>query len=246
MAQDTKKAANNSGPHNITIATRPKGGSAGARSVRARGMLPGVIYGGKAKPELIALDPRAIIKTLHRGAIKATLFVLDLNGQKQEAVVRDVQLNLLNELPTHIDFQRVSGDDLIPILVPVKFANADICPGIKNGGILTIVRGEVELLCRPHAIPDAIEVDLTNFKMGQAIKISHFKLPDGVRPVIKDRDFPVATIAVPKGMDVEEQAAAAGTPAAGTAATADAAAGGAAPAAAAGASAPADAKADKK
>lgn len=202
--KNTALAANNT----ISVTMRDKAGSAGARAVRAKGLVPGVVYGGGQKPDLVALDPRAILKTLHSGAIKATLFVLDMNGKKQEVVVKDVQLNLLNELPTHIDFQRVMGDSLIPIMVPVRFLNAELCAGIKNGGVLTVVRNDVELLCRPHAIPEFIEVDLTNFKMGQAIKISHVKLPDGVRPVIKDRDFPIATIAIPRGMDVDADIAA--------------------------------------
>ncbi|MGI9461625.1 MAG: 50S ribosomal protein L25/general stress protein Ctc [Alphaproteobacteria bacterium] len=187
----------------ISVAIRQKAGSAATRSVRLSGMVPGVVYGGKEDPELISLDPRSIMKQLHRGAIKATLFVLDINGKKQEAVVKDCQLNLLNELPSHIDFQRVVGDSVIPIMVPVRFINADICVGIKNGGVLTVVRNDVELLCKPHAIPKFIEVDLTDFKMGQAIKISHVVLPDGVTPVIKHEDFPIATIAAPRGMDVD-------------------------------------------
>ncbi len=251
------KTADSATENTITITMRDKAGSAGARAVRAKGMVPGVLYGGNETPALIAFDPRAIIKQLHKGVIKATLFVLDMNGKKQEAVVKDFQLNLLNELPTHVDFQRVLGDSVIRIMVPVRFINAEICAGIKNGGVLTVVRNDVELLCRPHAIPRFIEVDLANFKMGQAIKISHFKLPDGVKPVIKDRDFTIATIATPRGMDVDadiqaEKAQAvsgAGVAPADGAATAE----GAATEAAAGADAAkgdaakaGDAKADKK
>lgn len=200
----------------VVVAIRTKAGSSATRAVRYRGMVPAILYGGSVMPELLELDPRAILKPLHKGVIKAMLFTLDFgNGKKIDAVVRDYQLNLLNELPTHLDFQRVVGDESIAIMVPVRFLNVDICPGVKAGGILTLVESEVELYCRPRSIPTHINVDLKDFKIGTAIKLSHFQLPEGVQPVIK-KDFTVATIAIPKGMDVDadiaaEQATAAAT-----------------------------------
>lgn len=198
----------------INAETRKNAGKGAARQVRRMGLVPAVIYGAAQQPELISLNPRAIIKPLHRGVIKSTLFHIVIDGRKIDAVVRDVQLDPLSEEPIHLDFQRVTADLQLPVWVPVRFLNAEICPGIKLGGSLTVVRPAVELLCPPHSIPERLEVDLAQYKIGSSVKISAFALPAGVEPVIQGRDFVIATISVPKGMTVDEtRPAAEGKPA---------------------------------
>ena len=200
----------------INAQERLNAGKGAARAVRRQGSIPAVIYGSNLQPILISLNPRNIIKPLNRGVIKSTLFHIALGDKVIDAVVRDVQLDKVSDEPIHIDFQRVSSDMRIPVWVPVRFMNTETCPGIKLGGSLTVVRPAVELLCPPKSIPERLEIDLNNYKIGSSIKISAFKLGEGVEPVIQGRDFVVATISVPKGMVLGDDAApvAGGKPAA--------------------------------
>jgi large subunit ribosomal protein L25 len=156
---------------------------------------------------------------------------------------RDVQLDPVTDRPVHFDFLRITKDSILEVMVPVTFVNEGASPGLKKGGVLNIVRHEVGVRCKPDAIPQKLEFDLTGLEIGNSIHISAIKLPAGVVPVIRDRDFTVATIAPPTVVREEEEtkpaaaADAAAAPAAGTAAPAAGAA--AAPAAGAAGAKPA-------
>jgi large subunit ribosomal protein L25 len=183
----------------LTVAPRDRSGKGAARATRRQGLVPGVVYGDKQTPSLIALDPRVIHSEMRRKGFHTRIFEIAVEGKgtPERAIVRDVQFHPVTDVPVHIDFQRVGKDSLIHVAVPVTFLNEGASPGLKKGGVLNIVRHEIELYCRPDAMPESLEVDLSGREIGDSIHISAIKLPEGARLVISERDFTVATIAAP-------------------------------------------------
>jgi large subunit ribosomal protein L25 len=220
---------------NLSAELRSRAGKGAARQTRRDGRVPGVIYGNKQPATLISVAPRELMKQLRKKAFHATLFDIELAGQKERVLPRDVQLDPVSDTPIHVDFMRVDENTRVHVDVPVVFLNELKSPGLKRGGVLNVVRHEVELICTADHIPQRIEIDLDGLDIGDSVHISTIKLPAGVRPAI-DRDFTIASIAVPTIQKAEAETAAA--PAEGeAAAAAGAAVAGAAPAA--GAAAPA-------
>lgn len=220
----------------IPATARPRAGKGAARQSRREGRVPAVIYGDKKSPETIALDANELWKIVQKGKFTSTVFEVDIDGRKERVLPRDVQLDPLKDVPVHVDFQRVSADSRIRVDVPVRFVNEGLSPGLKRGGVLNIVRHEVEVICPADAIPAFFEINLEGLEIGRSVHISAVQLPENVRPTIQNRDFTIATIAGA----VKEEAAAEGGPAAAAAAPAAAAA---APAAKTAAAAPAKAAA---
>jgi large subunit ribosomal protein L25 len=177
--------------------SRERAGKGPARATRRTGNVPGVIYGAKKDPNLISVEERLLTKLLHQGGFFSTLFDVKVNGKAERVLARDVQFDPVSDKPVHIDFLRVSAATSVHVEVSVHFINEDKCPGIKGGGVLNVVRHEVELTCRADAIPQHIEVDLAGLDIGDGVHISMVKLPEGVHPTITDRDFTIATIAAP-------------------------------------------------
>lgn len=226
---------------------RPRAGKGAARQTRREGSVPAVIYGDNKSPETIALDYNDLWKQVLKGHFTSTAFEIDVDGTKHIVLARDVQLDPVRDTPLHVDFQRVGKDGIIRVSIPVRFANETASPGLKRGGVLNIVRHDFEVYCPYDKIPPFFEIDLTGLEIGRSIHVSAVAMPEGISPVIKGRDFTIATIAgALKGDDeaaaTETAAAAAPAAAAGKGAPA-AAAGKAAPAAAAGKAAPAAAAA---
>ena len=219
---------------NLSAELRSRAGKGAARQTRRDGRVPGVIYGNKQPATLISVEPRELLRQLRKKAFHATLFDIACDGKKERVLPRDVQFDPVSDKPTHVDFMRVGEHTRVYVDVPVVFQNDAQSPGLKRGGVLNIVRHEVELVCSVDHIPQQIIIDLAGLDIGDSVHISMVKLPEGVRPAIADRDFTVATIAVPTVQKVETEVAA--TPAEGEAAAAAAAAPGAA--APAGAAAP--------
>jgi large subunit ribosomal protein L25 len=221
--------------HVLAAEPRDRAGKGGARATRRAGFVPGVIYGDKKAPILIALPPKVLAAEMHKAAFRTTLYDVKLGAETHRVLARDVQFHPVSDQPLHVDFQRISKDSVIHVAVPVIFENELKSPGLKRGGVLNVVRHEVELVCRPDNIPAKLIIDLTGLDIGDAVHISHIKLPEGVRPYISDRDFTVATVAPPtvaKAADTQADAAqAAAASAASAAAAAPAAGGKAAPAA---------------
>ena len=174
--------------------TRPRSGKGGARSVRREGRIPGILYGGGEDPVQLAVDDKAIRLQLLTGHFQSTIFTLDVEGKKTRVIPRGVQLDPVRDFPIHVDFMRVAKDALVTVAVPVHFLNEAASPGIKRGGILNVVRHEIEVRCPADAIPNHFDVDLTGLEIGDSVHISAMKLPEGVKPTITERNFTVATI----------------------------------------------------
>jgi large subunit ribosomal protein L25 len=187
----------------IKATERPRTGKGAARTVRREGKVPGVIYGEKQKPETIALDFNELWKLMLKGKFLSTVFEIDVDGKMSRVLPREVQVDPVKDFPTHVDFQRVGASSRVRVSVPMRFINEGLSPGLKRGGVLNIVRHEVEVTCPPDRIPEYFEFDLTGVEIGRSIHISAVKMPEGVRPTILNRDFTIATIA---GKKVEEEA----------------------------------------
>ncbi|NCF48721.1 MAG: 50S ribosomal protein L25/general stress protein Ctc [Bacteroidetes bacterium] len=183
----------------ISATERERVGKGSARAARRAGLVPAVIYGNKKAPVGINMQSREITKIVHQAGIYGRLLEIDVAGSKSTVLARDIQFHPVSDVIMHMDFLRVSSSATVAVAVAVEFINEDTCPGIRVGGVLNIVRHEVELNCPASAIPEKITIDLDGVKIGDSIHISSIPLPDGVTPTITDRDFTVATLASPGG-----------------------------------------------
>ena len=183
----------------ISAEQRERVGKGSARAVRRAGRVPAVIYGDKKEPLGITLENREVSKIVHQPGIFGRLLDIKVGKDSHTVLTRDIQFHPVSDNILHMDFLRVSGSAKVAVAVSVEFINEDDCPGIKIGGVLNVVRYEVELLCPATTIPEKITVDLSGLKIGDSVHISTIELPEGVTPTITDRDFTVATIASPGG-----------------------------------------------
>ena len=175
-------------------------GKGAARQARRDGMVPGIVYGGGTDPVAINIPFNALLKRLKQGRFLSTLFNLKIEGQDDVRVIcRNVQRDVVKDLPTHLDLMRLRRTSRINLFIHVDFINHDTCPGLKKGGVLTVVRQEVELNVLAGDIPDHVTVDLAGLAIGDVIKISDVTLPEGSKPTI-DRDFVIANISAPSGL----------------------------------------------
>jgi len=209
---------------------------------RKSGRIPGIVYGGESAPEAVQVDERTLGRLHGTGSLLQTLVMLELSGQKTRVIPRAVQLDPVTDRPVHVDFLRLTPGGRISLDIPVHFRGQENSPGLKRGGVLNVVRHEVALLCPVESIPEFIEGDLSGLDIGDSLHISAFALPEGVKPMIRERDFTVATIAPPTTFTEETPVAAAAVEGAEGAAPAEGAEGAAAPA---GAGAPAAAEKGK-
>ncbi|MSO64811.1 MAG: 50S ribosomal protein L25/general stress protein Ctc [Alphaproteobacteria bacterium] len=181
----------------LVVEPRDRAGRGAARAVRRQGRVPGVIYGGKEPPAMVTMDIRDIRIAYEKGGFMSRLVELDIKGKKQKVLPRDVQLDPVSDRPVHVDFLRVLPDTRIKLSVPMQFVGNEESPGIKRGGVLNVVRHQVEVYCRADSIPDHLTANLVDLDIGDSVHISMVALPEGVRPTITTRDFTVATIAPP-------------------------------------------------
>lgn len=188
----------------LTAVAREKVGKGAARAARREGLVPAVIYGDKQPPAPIALPVRDVEKELNSGHFFTTIYEIDVDGTKTRALPRDVAVHPVKDRPIHIDFLRLAKGATITVAVPVNFLNQETCPGIKAGGVLNVVRHEVELDVPADKIPDSIDLDLGEAELGDSLHISAVKLPEGAVPTISDRDFTIATIAAPAGLKSDD------------------------------------------
>jgi len=186
---------------------RDRVGKGSSRELRRNGLVPAVIYGDKQDPLSIALPVKELTLKIHAGGFMTTVATIDVDGKKISVLPKDYQLDPVKDTTMHVDFLRVSATTNVTVEVPVHFVNEEKSPGIKIGGVLNIVRHEVELHCPANAIPEFLTADLTGLKIGDGIHISHIKLPEGSTSVIADRDFTIATIVAPAAGVAEEASA---------------------------------------
>lgn len=196
----------------IPAEIRDRAGKGAARACRRAGRVPAVIYGDKKDPVLVSLEPRVLVKHLKTGSFFSTLFDVEAEGTRHHVLARDVQFHPVSDKPLHVDFLRVSDRTRINVDVPVHFINDEESPGLRRGGVLNVVRHEIEVICQAGSIPEEIVIDLTGLDIGDSVHISHVALPGGVTPTITDRDFTIATIAAPtvvrdEAAEEEEEAA---------------------------------------
>jgi large subunit ribosomal protein L25 len=179
-------------------------GKGAARSARREGIDPGVIYGGGEAPQTISIKFNTLLKQLKAGRFLSTLINVKVDGQDNNVICRGVQRDVVKDLPTHVDFLRLSQRSRIALYIPVEYINRDRSPGLKRGGVLTEVRPEVELMVTAGEIPERLVVDLTGTDINDTIHISNITLPAGTSPTITDRDFVIANIQAPSGLRSEE------------------------------------------
>ena len=191
---------------NLKAIKRENTSSGSNNKLRAEGLIPAILYGGKDPNQNISIEKKAIKNIINSDTFLSKVLELDIDGKKEKVIPRDVAFHVVSEEPIHIDFMRILTGKKIILEIPVKFINHPDSPGLKRGGVLNIVRRKVELKCPGENIPDDITVDLAGTDIGTSIKISSVKLSENVVPTI-DRDFVIATVAAPTVMKEPEKPA---------------------------------------
>jgi len=189
---------------NLPAETRDRAGKGASRALRREGRVPAVIYGGNEEPLAIHVEEKLLIKQLGTGHFFNSIVEVEVGGKTMRTLPKDVAFHPVTDRPLHVDFLRVAKNASVHVNVPVVFANEDASPGLKRGGVLNIVRHELDLVCDADKIPDDIQIDVTGLDVGDSIHISHVKLPKGSASAITDRDFTIATIVAPSGLRSEE------------------------------------------
>lgn len=198
----------------IEAEARPRAGKGAARAARRAGKIPGVIYGAKQTPTLIALEPKAVLHELQTSGWHSRLYEIRVDGgEPARALLRDVQMHPVTDRPEHVDFQRLAAGEPIRVAVAVHFTGEGTSPGIKRGGVLNVVRHSVECLCDPDHVPTHFEADLSGLDINDNIRWHDLKGTEGIRPTIAGRDFVVATVAPPTKAAEPTAETAAATPA---------------------------------
>ena len=189
---------------NLKAIKREKNSSGSNSKLRADGLIPAILYGGKDPNQNISVEKKAVKNIVNSDTFLSKVLELDIDGKKEKVIPREVAFHVVSEEPIHIDFMRIIAGKKIILEIPVKFINHPDSPGLKRGGVLNIVRRKVELKCPGETIPDDITIDLAGTDIGTSIKISSVKLPENVVPTI-DRDFVIATVAAPTVMKEPEK-----------------------------------------
>ncbi|HSQ95977.1 MAG TPA: 50S ribosomal protein L25/general stress protein Ctc [Croceibacterium sp.] len=197
---------------------RDRAGKGASRVLRREGRVPAVIYGGKEEPTAIHIEAKELVRQLGSGHFMNSIVMIDINGKMVRTLPKDVALHPVSDRPLHVDFLRLSKDAKIQVAVPVVFVNEEESPGLKKGGVLNVVRHELELVCESDKIPDEIQLDVAGLDIGDSIHISHVTLPDGSVSAISDRDFTIATVVAPSAMKRTDEEEGEAVPAAGAAA----------------------------
>ena len=192
----------------VVAFARTQQGTGASRRLRNAGQTPGIIYGGAAAPELIALDGNALFHALKKEAFHGSILDLELDGKVQQVLLRDFQMHAYKQLVLHADFQRVDASQPIHTKVTLHFVNAEISPAVKlSGAIVSHVLNELDVSCLPGKLPEFITVDLSTLEAGQSVHVSQLQLPEGVTVVAHGQDQTVATSSIPRGAATAEAAA---------------------------------------
>ncbi|MGB3470142.1 MAG: 50S ribosomal protein L25/general stress protein Ctc [Erythrobacter sp.] len=184
---------------------RERAGKGASRALRREGRIPAVIYGGKEEPLAIHIEEKELVRQLNTGHFMNSILQIEVDGKQVRTIPKDVALHPVKDRPLHADFLRLSKDSKIEVQVPVIFINEEASPGLKKGGVLNVVRHELELVCASDKIPDEIEIDVTGKDVGDSIHISEVTLPAGSESAITDRDFTIATLVAPSALKRSEE-----------------------------------------
>ena len=188
----------------LSAETRDRAGKGASRALRREGRVPCVIYGNNEDPQSIHVEEKALMKALHTGHFMNSVVMVGVGGGNIRTLPKDVAFHPVTDRPLHVDFLRISEHAKVTINVPVHFDNEEASPGLKRGGVLNIVRHELELTCDAAEMPDEIRIDLTGYEVGDSIHISAVTLPKGAESAITDRDFTIATIVAPSALKSSE------------------------------------------
>lgn len=191
----------------IEASTRETKTKSDLNKLRSNGFVPGILYGDIEKNISLSVKKSTLDYFLKTTNFKSKVFKINIDGKEYEVLPRDIEFDNISNQPIHVDFQKLSKNTKVVVWIPVKFLNEEKCPGLKMGGVLNIVRRKVELSCPADNIPSELVVDLLEREIGESIHISAIKLPEGVLPTIKDRDFTIATVAAPTVVKEPEPAA---------------------------------------
>ena len=183
---------------------RERAGKGASRALRRDGRVPAVIYGGNEDPLTIHVEAKELARQLGTGHFMNSIVMIEVGGKKVRTLPKDVALHPVSDRPLHADFLRLAKDAKIQVAVPVVFVNEDDSPGLKKGGVLNIVRHDLELVCDAEKIPSEIEIDVTGKDVGDSIHISDVTLPEGSESAITDRDFTIATLVAPSALKKAE------------------------------------------
>ncbi|MEP2736470.1 MAG: 50S ribosomal protein L25/general stress protein Ctc [Erythrobacter sp.] len=183
---------------------RERAGKGASRALRRDGRIPAVIYGGKEEALTIHVEEKELARQLGTGHFMNSIVMIDVAGNSVRTLPKDVSFHPVSDRPTHVDFLRLAKDAKIEVNIPVVFVNEDDSPGLKKGGVLNVVRHDLELVCESDKIPDQIEIDVTGREVGDSIHISEVTLPAGSESAITDRDFTIATLVAPSALKKSE------------------------------------------
>ena len=184
--------------------TRERAGKGASRALRRDGRVPCVIYGDKKEPLAFHVEEKLLTKMLSTGHFMNSVIMVDIKGKANRTLPKDVQFHPVSSRPIHVDFLRIGEHSQVNVNVPVHFTDEETSPGIKRGGVLNVVRHDLELICDAAEIPEQISISLDGLDIGDSIHISSIALPKGSKSAIDDRDFTIATIVAPSAMKSEE------------------------------------------
>ena len=190
---------------------RERAGKGASRALRREGRVPAVIYGEKKEPLSVHVEEKLLTKMMSNGHFMNSVVMVEVGGKPNRTLPQDVQFHPVTSRPIHVDFVRIGEHAQVHVNVPVRFVDDEQAPGLKRGGVLNVVRHELELVCDAAKIPGEITISLAGLDIGDAVHISSVTLPEGSKSAIEDRDFTVATVVAPSAMkaEAEEEAAAA-------------------------------------
>ena len=183
---------------------RERAGKGASRELRRAGRVPAVIYGDKKEAVSIHVEEKLLTRMLSTGHFMNSVIMIDAGGKPHRTLPKDVQFHPVSSRPIHVDFLRIGEHSTVTVGVPVRFDNEEASPGLKRGGVLNIVRHDLELTCDAAEIPEEIHIDLTGLEIGDSVHISQVKLPKGAKSTIEDRDFTICTVVAPSAMKSEE------------------------------------------
>ena len=187
---------------------RERAGKGASRALRREGRVPAVIYGEKKEPVSVHVEEKLLARMLSTGHFMNSVIMVEVGGKPNRTLPKDVQFHPVTSRPIHVDFVRIGEHAQVHVNVPVRFVDEDDAPGLKRGGVLNVVRHELEMVCDAAKIPNEIVISLAGLEIGDAVHISSVSLPEGSKSAIDDRDFTVATVVAPSAMKAEEEEAA--------------------------------------